>query len=63
MGALSELQTNGAFQDPSADSTAAQRLLDEQFDGAANVVLLADAREEHSMTPLWRLPVRPQLVD
>ncbi len=45
VGALSELQTNGAFQDPSADSTAAQRLLDEQFDGAANVVLLAHARE------------------
>ena len=44
VGAFSKLQTNGAFQDPSADSTTAQRLLDEHFGGADNVVLLVRAR-------------------
>lgn len=36
VGAFSKLQTNDAFQDPSADSTTAQRLRDEHFGGADN---------------------------
>jgi putative drug exporter of the RND superfamily len=44
VGAFSKLQTNGAFQDPSADSTTAQRQLDEHFGDADNVVLLVRAR-------------------
>jgi putative drug exporter of the RND superfamily len=44
VGAFSKLQTDGAFQDPSADSTAAQHLLDQRYGGADNVVLLVHAR-------------------
>jgi putative drug exporter of the RND superfamily len=44
VGAFSKLQTEGAFQDPSADSTAAQHLLDQRYGGADNVVLLVHAR-------------------
>lgn len=43
-GAFGKLQTNGAFQDPAADSTTAQHLLDEEFGGADTVVLLVHAR-------------------
>jgi putative drug exporter of the RND superfamily len=44
VGAFSKLQTEGAFQDPSADSTAAQHVLDQRYGGADNVVLLVHAR-------------------
>jgi putative drug exporter of the RND superfamily len=44
VGAFSKLQTDGAFQDPSADSTAAQHVLDQRYGGADNVVLLVHAR-------------------
>jgi putative drug exporter of the RND superfamily len=44
VGAFSKLQTEGAFQEPSADSTAAQHLLDQRYGGADNVVLLVHAR-------------------
>jgi RND superfamily putative drug exporter len=44
IGAFGKLQTDGAFQDPAADSTTAQRLLDEHFGGADSVVLLVHAR-------------------
>jgi RND superfamily putative drug exporter len=44
VGAFGKLKTDGAFQDPSADSTVAQRLLDRHFGGADDVVLLVHAR-------------------
>ncbi|HWC22831.1 MAG TPA: MMPL family transporter [Flexivirga sp.] len=44
VGAFGKVQTNGAFQDPAADSTTAQHLLDDRFGGADNVVLLVHAR-------------------
>jgi putative drug exporter of the RND superfamily len=44
VGAFSKLQTDGAFQDPSPDSTAAQHVLDQRYGGADNVVLLVHAR-------------------
>jgi RND superfamily putative drug exporter len=43
-GAFSKLKTAGAFQDPNAQSTTAQRLLDEHFGGADSLVLLVHAR-------------------
>jgi Predicted drug exporters of the RND superfamily len=43
-GAFGKLQANNAFEDPAADSTAAQHLLDRHFDGADTVVLLVHAR-------------------
>lgn len=43
-GAFGKLQTNNAFEDPAADSTTAQQLLDQHFGGADSVVLLVHAR-------------------
>jgi putative drug exporter of the RND superfamily len=44
VGAFSKLQTDGAFQNPPPDSTAAQHVLDQRYGGADNVVLLVHAR-------------------
>ena len=44
VGAFGKLQTNGAFEDPSADSTVAQKLLDDHFGGADDIALLVEAR-------------------
>src|SRR5262249_58742127 len=42
LGAFGKLQTGG-FQDPAAESTAAQTLTDQRFGGSAGVVLLVHA--------------------
>ena len=43
LGAFGRLKTGG-FQDPAAESTAAQTLTDQRFGGAAGVVLLVHAK-------------------
>jgi putative drug exporter of the RND superfamily len=44
LGAFGKLKTGG-FQDPRAESTTAQKLTDQHFGGAADVVLLVHAKE------------------
>jgi RND superfamily putative drug exporter len=44
VGAFGVLKTAGAFQDPSAQSTEAQRLLDRHFGGSDTLVLLVHAK-------------------
>jgi RND superfamily putative drug exporter len=43
LGAFGKLKTGG-FQDPGAESTTAQRLTDQRFGGAWDVVLLVHAK-------------------
>ncbi|MFC7481626.1 MMPL family transporter [Luedemannella flava] len=44
LGAFGKLQ-NGGFEDPTAESARAQRLIDDNFGGATNLVLLLHAKD------------------
>jgi putative drug exporter of the RND superfamily len=53
VGAFSKL-TGGGFQDPNAESTKAQKLVDDKFGGSTNLVLLVHAKSGDADTPAVR---------
>ncbi|MFL6073024.1 MAG: MMPL family transporter [Mycobacteriales bacterium] len=53
VGAFGKL-TSGGFQDPNAESTKAQKLVDDRFGGSTNVVLLVHAKSGDADSPAVR---------
>jgi RND superfamily putative drug exporter len=57
---------NGGFNDPGAESTQAQQLIDDHFGGQTNLVLMVTAKSARSTTQPSRPPVgrsRPALAN